>query len=573
MRQARRCRPININGGLKPAWLLIAALSLSLVRCGAGPSFSKPETLPDDRRRIAKPPADEINIIDDIFDKQSRKMQNSFNLARQLRLLFNRPKQAMNVDAYDEVPDSSWFTNRNARKPMTLEEIVLGANTSTGPDTSNPWTIFRVKDEGVTVGFDIEDSLGIKYVIKFEPIGFSEMCSGAEIVCSKLFHAAGYNVPENHIIYFDPQILELGDNIRFTDSKGKRRVLTRDDLDDILSRVEYEADGRIRVTASKYLTDNPENLLGPFKYVDCRKDDPNDFIPHEHRRELRGLRVMAAWLNHFDTKANNTINVFTDEGYIKHYLIDFGSTLGSNGDEPMPPYIGFDTSFGPKQIVVNTATLGLNVKPWEKPVEIKYPSIGHFVSTYFHPQKYKFILPNPAFENMTDRDGYWGAKLVMSFTDEQIEAVVEEGRYSDPEAAAYLVRTILERRDITGRYWFDRMPPLDRFKIRNDTGDNKGLAFSDLGVEAGLFDGPKTQYRYEARFPDGRYTAGGLSAESLWIPLKTESFTSHIMADPAEITIRLKRAGHQNWSRWVKVYVEYNRDTERFELLGLLRQE
>ncbi|NIW47138.1 MAG: hypothetical protein GWN30_21030, partial [Gammaproteobacteria bacterium] len=57
-----------------------------------------------------------------------------------------------------------------------------------------------------------------------------------------------------------------------------------------------------------------------------RDDDLNDVIPHQHRRELRGLRVVAAWLNHFDTKANNTLDVYVEDGYVRHYLIDFGST-------------------------------------------------------------------------------------------------------------------------------------------------------------------------------------------------------------------------------------------------------
>jgi hypothetical protein len=54
---------------------------------------------------------------------------------------------------------------------------------------------------------------------------------------------------------------------------------------------------------------------------------------------------------------------------------------------------------------------------------------------------------------MTDRDGYWGAKIVASFSDEQIAAAV--AKYEDPRARDYVVRT-LTRRDKIVRHWFER---------------------------------------------------------------------------------------------------------------------
>ena len=50
------------------------------------------------------------------------------------------PGPARNVNTLGEVPDSSWFTNRIGRRPMTIEEIVRGPNTGDGPDTSSNWT-------------------------------------------------------------------------------------------------------------------------------------------------------------------------------------------------------------------------------------------------------------------------------------------------------------------------------------------------------------------------------------------------------------------------------------------------
>src|SRR5688572_28858272 len=39
-----------------------------------------------------------------------------------------RDVRAANVNTIDEVPDSSWFTNRIGRRAMTIEEIVKGPN-------------------------------------------------------------------------------------------------------------------------------------------------------------------------------------------------------------------------------------------------------------------------------------------------------------------------------------------------------------------------------------------------------------------------------------------------------------
>ena len=74
------------------------------------------------------------------------------------------------------------------------------------------------------------------------------------------------------------------------------------------------ADGRVRVTASRYLAGRP---IGPFRYYGTRTDDPNDVIPHENRRELRGLRLFAAWTNHDDTRAHNTQDVTVHGGWTK----------------------------------------------------------------------------------------------------------------------------------------------------------------------------------------------------------------------------------------------------------------
>ncbi len=310
-----------------------------------------------------------------------------------------------------------------------------------------------------------------------------------------------------------------------------------------------------------------------------REDDANDAIDHEHRRELRGLRMIAAWLNHFDTKANNTLDMYDPDGYVKHYLIDFGSTLGSQGDEPMPPEIGREGPGDPGALVKTIGSLGAHKRSWEHEPEIRYPSIGYFVSHDFEPQKYKFILPNPAFLDATNRDGYWGAKIVMSFSDEQIRAAVDQGQYSDPAAADHLYRTIIERRNIIGEYWFNRMPPLDQFVPLTNGTRAQTLCFKDLAVSAGMDSPDEVEYQFDVNYRNKKLVSGQSLGNETCIslsdlPAKAAAVNAKITDQPDwEIIIRLKRNDDKDWSKWVKVFLVTEGETNIFKLLGLLRQE
>ena len=91
-------------------------------------------------------------------------------------------------------------------------------------------------------------------------------------------------------------------------------------------------DGTYRVVAGRLI---PGKILGGFLYAGTRPDDPNDVVPHEHRRELRALRVFGAWTNLTDLKAANTLDALVTENgrsIVKHYLQDVGSTFGMCND-------------------------------------------------------------------------------------------------------------------------------------------------------------------------------------------------------------------------------------------------
>ena len=110
--------------------------------------------------------------------------------------------QDLNVNTLDEVPDSSWFTNRHGTRRMTIEELARGANLDGPPGTDEEWTVIKGKSQGITPGFQIIDAKGNRYVIKLDPVKVPELSSAAEAIASKIHYAAGYNVPQNYIVYY-----------------------------------------------------------------------------------------------------------------------------------------------------------------------------------------------------------------------------------------------------------------------------------------------------------------------------------------------------------------------------------
>ncbi len=557
---------------------LICLISIIIFSaCGGHRAFVPSPVIPDDRQHIPEPEEYEYSEVADAFDMLiSNQLEQSLDLSRQFRHLTNDRKQAYNVNAFDEVPNSSWFTNRNAARQMSIAELRRGPDTGDGPDTTGKWTVTRAKVEGVTPGFHIKDKRGDRYLIKFDPKGYPELATGAEVVSTKLFYAMGYFTPENYISYFYPESLMVGDKVKFTDANGKKRFMSEQDLKDLISRIEVGVDGRVRVVASKYIIGVAK---GPFTYEGVRKDDPNDFIPHQHRRELRALYVTTSWLNHTDTKAGNSFDSYiTEDGksYIRHYLIDFGTTFGSAARGPSAGKIGHENSIDPHMLLTRTFALGLYYPDYDKYDDVKYNSIGLFGSELFDPGHYKPLIPNPAFENKTNRDCYWGARLVMSFTDHQLEEIVKEGQYSDPAAEAYLLKVLKERRDKIGRYWYARVNPLDYFRLMRIRG-SWHLCFEDMMVLGNLEESKDTKYRVVFE-PHGDKVESETDKRRIDLKDQHAVFLSH--ADDAsffdkfpvgEVTIYTFRNSTGNWSKWLKVYIQY--DKESAKIMGIERQE
>jgi len=448
------------------------------------PNISETTWVDHDRRPIRRPPDWEPSYWgSQLHEGVFQPLSHAFDIPDKLfwgarKMGARTRREAVNVNAFDEAPNSSWFTNRNHLRPVPVAEMRDGPDKPFAP--AKPWKIKHRKKRGFSAGFQIEDANKKKWLVKLDPRGYPQLSSGADVVSRTLMHAAGYNVPHNEPVRFTRGDVTIDpDLIRGT--KGER--FTEADLDTVLAQGAVFADGSYSAYASLFL---PGHALGAPSMERRRPGDTNDWYLHRNRRELRGLYVLVAWIGDWDSKDHQWLDMFTETrdslGYVKHYLLDVGSSLGAGAKGPKGLRSGYEYSFDLGWTARRLVTFGLVREPWRRArQETGIPSVGNFESEVFKPEDFKSRLPHPAFRLMTDRDGYWGAKIVASFSNAQIAAAVDAAKYEDPRAREFLVRNLIIRRDKIARYWFSRMAPLDFFWMQDG-----GLRFHDLAVEVGL---------------------------------------------------------------------------------------
>ena len=481
-------------------------------------------------------------------------------------------RRAVNVNTVDEVPDSSWFTNRvgpRQQAPWPAAELIKGPDTGSGP-LPGTWTVTGRKSEGVTPGLTIRDSRGETYWIKFDPEGFPEMASGAEVISTKFFHAFGYHVPENYIATLRPGGLQIAPEATMRDEDGRRRRLTMDDIEDVLEMAAMQEDGSYRVLASRNLPGRP---LGPFRYYGTRPDDPNDIFPHEHRRELRGLSVFAAWLNHDEVRSTNTLDTVVPNPHapgrqlVRHHLLDFGSTLGSGSVKAQSRRAGNEFVWESRPTFITMLTLGLYVRPWIKVEYPEIPAVGRFESTYYRAAEWKPDYPNPAFRNARDEDRFWAARILAAFTDDAVAAIVDAARYTDPRATAYVTRTLLERRSKVLDAWLNGTNPLVNLSL--SAGGE--LTFENAAEKAGV---AKAAERYTirwSRFDNAAGTHHDAGPEQT-VEAPRAQVPSALLTSQAEFISARLRAFHPERPAWSQPLVVYfRRAGDAWRLVGLER--
>jgi hypothetical protein len=465
--------------GLLQRWT--AALALALVP-GGGSDAADQKFYPDDPiARVADSQSAsgviprEINLFYDTFE-------NSFASPGD-----DTPNvRAQNVNTIDEVPDSSWFTNRLGARPFGVEDLVKGPGTGSGP-AEGEWTIVAAKNDGISPGFTVRDPSGQVWFLKFDPPGYPAMSTGTEVVVTRLFWALGYYVPEVHLATLRVERLTIDPQARITPPSGRNRPFKQGDVRALLRRAHRNADGSYRVIASKALEGRP---VGGFRFYGTRSDDPNDIVPHEHRRELRAYGTFAAWVNHVDSKSINTLDTVIERDgrqAVRHHLLDFGSTVGSAGVYPREAFEGWEYLVEGKPTLLGMPTFGLYIKDWRSIPLFRSRAVGAFPSdnTAWDPERWKPRYANSAFRSARLDDKFWAARRLQGFTDEMLKAVARVGQFGDDRSESMLATFLIQRRDAIVRRYLPAVNPV--VDVRLDAG---ALTFRNAAVDAGVASPP-----------------------------------------------------------------------------------
>lgn len=480
-----------------------------------------------------------------------------------------RDVRAGNVNTVDEVPDSSWFQNRAGR--VGLDEIVRGPD-RVATISLDGWVVSGGKATGVQPGFRMVDPQGQLHQIEFDPPSNPELATGAEIIGTAFYHAFGYHVVDVYLAELDPARLVISEKATVFDPReGRRRPLSRRDVDSVLARAARRPDGRYRVLASRFASGRP---LGNFRYHGTRPDDPNDIVPHEHRRELRGARVFGAWVNHDDSRGVNSLDMLESAGgraWVKHYMFDFGSILGSGTVFAQRHRAGNEYIFEWKPGLLTLLSLGLYTRPW---LHIDYPSdtppaIGRFESAAFDPERWKPEYPNPAFVNMRADDAFWAARIVSTFDRRTIRAIVEKARYTEPRATDRMTEILVERREKVLRRWLTAVTPVVDVAL-SDTGT---LSFANAAERAGAASPAQAYLVRWGRFDNATGTTA-LVASASESPAMTATAPPGLLAEArdgafVEATISARHPEHPAWA--TPVTVHFRRADGRWTLVGLKR--
>jgi hypothetical protein len=473
-------------------WLL--ALGPVLSACGGGVVRFQPGP--------AIESVDDMQDIDEPkekgFDRFTHHGYNFFN--RQIREGLDPvpAAPAEDVNRLGQVPDSSWFVNRVSG--LTAADVARGpGGDDPGPEDFKPWKVVRFKVGGQNPGLVIEDTRGARFIIKLDKPGTPVIATSAGAVAARLFWACGYHVPDDRLVFFELGDLVMTDRVREEAKEDRENRSAEEIVREMLDALAVDAaSGGYRALTSRYLPGLP---VGGFSYRGTRGDDPNDRIPHQNRRSLRGLRVFAAWLNHVDVKIDNTLDLYTEvdgRRFLRHYLVDFDGCLGGYWAARQEQRIGFAYDVDLGEFATGLVGLGIPRRPYENLDDVPDPLIGLFEAEVYDPAGWTANYVNPQVLACNRADAYWAADVLARLDEDHIAAAVSLGRYRNPETDALLLDILRKRWEKTVDWGLRQVTPVTAMDNVVESGGELRVGAEDALEHYGR----TSDYRYRVEILD-----------------------------------------------------------------------
>ena len=487
--------PLRPVAASAPGLVLAATLAMAHAGCAADPTLrSFPDRLvawhEHDTAEVAQPPRP--SGLGELDSALLVRDSLAGEVDRTLALEGARP--ALDVNAADDV-HADLVLPAQPSPAAAPEAIATGPSGNRAPGCRCGSSRERIV--APRSGSRSSTPTGASFCSSSIPSATPVSATAAEIVGTRVFHAAGYNVPSNFVVDLGPGDLLLDPQATFRLYKVQKRPLTLDEVVVRLAGVARTADGRLHGVAVSWL---PGQILGAFDMQGRRADDPNDRIRHEDRRSLRASFLLVAWLAIFDASAINTLDSYVEEDgrhFVRHYIIDFGAGLGSATNDVKGPHEGGQHVVEVGRTMASVLSLGLYRRPYQSQRDVwtelvaAHPSVGWFPAEQFDVGAFRTNRKVPAHVRMTARDAYWGAKLVTSFSDAQIAAVVGAAQLA-PGEAAYLEHALRVRRELIGRRFLTAVTAVEAPAVVGGAGAL--VCFDDLVIARGYAQAARVRY-------------------------------------------------------------------------------
>lgn len=531
------------------ALALLGALSAGCIYRPMRFADAPPVTEVADDEPIDVPLAIEVNDVVEFSDLfVGRPLIEAMRTAR-------RPPPG-DINALDAVPRSSWYA------PVDVEPGSFEMAYAEGGPPVPPYRVLLERAPSGSGGIPVVDGLGRRFELRRDPPDRREVRTAAAAISARILRALGYHTPEVYVTDASPSDFSIAPDERHpfsilsgmepTDPEVVRKLLSKN-LTDWIESAPPNSKDALRFSATRW---PPGPDVGRTPVAGKRGDDPNDRVPHEHRRTLRGLKLAGAWLGMTRFTPHDLRDVYAGppgEGHLHHYVVGMDKSLGTEsiiGKRPEQ-----------KNEMLLLATLGFAPDPNIPPTQRKYVAIGA-IGEEVEPGAYGSALPFPPWDHTDGGDAYWMAKRIASISEELLLLAVRAGRVSNGTARRLLFELLLARRRQVVEWGYSQTTPCDV-----ERADERGVVVVDRAALAGFTRGQVAEYvvSYFSSTGGASHPGAVLGPEGarFVVPVPRSAFGAD-----GYVVVRLRsEVGGKPAPRWLEMHVK--RDARGTRVLGV----